>query len=52
MMPDLGKYADAVLSAYGVSILLLIVLVTLTLRQGQRARRALDEVEKRSKTDG
>ena len=37
------------LSAYAVSILLLILLVVLTLRQGTRARRALQEVEKRSK---
>ncbi|WP_195820724.1 heme exporter protein CcmD [Roseobacter sp. MH60115] len=48
-MPDLGKYADAVLSAYGVSILLLVLLVVLSLRQGRRARRALQDVEKRSK---
>ncbi|MEM9639660.1 MAG: heme exporter protein CcmD [Pseudomonadota bacterium] len=48
-MPDLGKYADTVLSAYAVSILLLILLVVLTLRQGTRARRTLQEVEKRSK---
>ena len=27
MMPDLGKYADAVLSSYAVSILLSVVLV-------------------------
>lgn len=48
-MPDLGKYADAVLSAYGVSIVLLVLLVVLSLRQGRRARRALQDVEKRSK---
>ncbi|WP_299674412.1 heme exporter protein CcmD [uncultured Roseobacter sp.] len=50
-MPDLGKYADAVLSAYGVSLLLLALLIVWTLRQGRRARRALQEVEKRSKRD-
>ncbi|MGZ2257586.1 heme exporter protein CcmD [Roseobacter sp. A03A-229] len=50
-MPDLGKYADAVLSAYGVSLLLLVVLIVWTLRQGRRARRALQEVEQRSKRD-
>lgn len=50
-MPDLGKYADAVLSAYGVSLLLLVLLIVWTLRQGRRARRALQEVEQRSKRD-
>ncbi|WP_299967312.1 heme exporter protein CcmD [uncultured Roseobacter sp.] len=52
MMPDLGKYADAVLSAYGVSILLLVALVLLTIVQGRRARRALIAIEKRSRNDG
>lgn len=51
-MPDLGKYADAVLSAYGVSILLLLVLVIFTLRKGRAARDALEAVEKRIKPDG
>ena len=30
-MPDLGKYAEAVLSAYAVSIVLLVGIVVLTL---------------------
>lgn len=51
-MPDLGKYADAVLSAYCVSILLLLVLVIFTLRKGRAARDALEAVEKRIKPDG
>ncbi|MGC3939479.1 heme exporter protein CcmD [Roseobacter sp. EG26] len=51
-MPDLGKYADAVLSAYGVSSLLLLLLVIFTLRKGRAARQALEDVEKRSKTNG
>lgn len=51
-MPELGKYADAVLSAYGVSILLILVLVIVTLRKGRAARIALERVEKRTKTDG
>ena len=51
MIPDLGKYADAVLSAYGISILLLLLLVIVTLRQGRKARSALDDVEKRNKSD-
>lgn len=52
MMPDLGKYAEAVLSAYAVSILLIVVIVVLSLRQGRRARRALGQVEQRSKRNG
>lgn len=52
MMPELGKYAFAVLSSYGVSILLLLAVVALTLWQGKRVKRALDEVEARQgKTD-
>ncbi|SFC57565.1 heme exporter protein CcmD [Tropicimonas isoalkanivorans] len=45
MMPDLGKYATEVLSAYGVTLLLILALVLLTLRQSARTRRALRQVE-------
>ena len=51
-MPDLGKYGDTVLSAYGVSILLLIVVVGLSLWRGRRVRAALTEVEARAKRNG
>ncbi|MFK7881179.1 heme exporter protein CcmD [Roseobacter sp.] len=51
-MPDLGKYADAVLSAYGVSIFLLLLLVIFTLRKGRTARDALQSIEKRIKPNG
>lgn len=51
-MPDLGKYADAVLSAYGVSIFLLLLLVIFTLRKGRAARDALQSIEKRIKPNG
>ena len=44
-MPDLGKYADVVLSAYGVSLLLLIGIVVLSLWTGRRARAALEQIE-------
>lgn len=47
MMPELGKYADTVLGAYAVSILLIAGLVALSLWQSARTRRALDEVEAR-----
>lgn len=52
MMPDLGKYAEAVLTAYGASILLLVLLVALTFRRGRRARAQLREIEARVKRDG
>ncbi|MBC57465.1 MAG: heme exporter protein CcmD [Confluentimicrobium sp.] len=47
MMPDLGKYAVAVLSSYGVTLALLAGLVGLTLLRGARVRRQLDAVEQR-----
>ena len=45
-MPDLGDYAIEVLSAYMVSILLLVGIVWLSWRRYTRVRAALDEVEK------
>jgi len=47
MMPELGKYAGAVLSSYAASIVLLLALVALTLWKGARVKRTLDEVEAR-----
>jgi len=53
MMPDLGKYAFAVLVSYGVSLSVIAGLVALSLGQAARMRRALAEVEARQgKTDG
>ncbi|MFN3723128.1 MAG: heme exporter protein CcmD [Paracoccaceae bacterium] len=53
MMPDLGRYAIAVLSSYGASIVLLVAVVVLTLWQGRRVKRQLEEVEARQeKSDG
>ncbi|MEX5729323.1 heme exporter protein D [Rhodovulum iodosum] len=52
MMPELGKYAAAVLSSYGISLVLMIGLVVLSLMRGARVRRQLDEVEARRKADG
>jgi heme exporter protein D len=49
-MPDLGKYAVAVLGSYGATILLLAVLVGVSLWRGARMRRALREVEARQGT--
>lgn len=47
MMPELGKYAVAVASAYGVSLALLAGLVWASLRQGARVHRELRAVEAR-----
>ncbi|MEP1585287.1 MAG: heme exporter protein CcmD [Tateyamaria sp.] len=51
-MPDLGKYADAVLSAYAVSVLLLVAIVALTLLRGRRVRAQMQEVEERARRNG
>ncbi|PSL21668.1 heme exporter protein CcmD [Shimia abyssi] len=47
MIPDLGKYADTVLSAYGASIVLLVALVWWSLRAARKARIELEKVEDR-----
>ncbi len=47
MMPDLGRYAVAVLSAYGLSLALIGALVALVVWRGARVRRALAEAEAR-----
>jgi heme exporter protein D len=48
-MPDLGRYAEAVLGAYAASIVLLVLLVAGSLWQASRMKRALAEVEARAK---
>lgn len=52
MMPDLGKYATFVNSAYLISFLLLAMLVLLILKRGKAARAGLDAVEKQERKDG
>jgi heme exporter protein D len=47
MMPDLGRYAVEVLSAYAVSILLLAGIVGLSVMRARRVKRDLDEAEAR-----
>ena len=51
-MVELGKYAGTVLSAYGVTLVLLLGLVVLTLRQGKRMREKLEAQEKRMGRNG
>lgn len=52
MMPDLGKYAGAVLSAYAVSLALLVVLVLWSLWRAKRVKAALEKVEARRNGQG
>lgn len=52
MMPELGKYATEVLSAYAVSLALLVVLVLWTLRRGRAARATLDAAERETGRHG
>ncbi|MEO0773317.1 MAG: heme exporter protein CcmD [Pseudomonadota bacterium] len=51
-MPDLGKYADAVLSAYAVSLVLLLGIVGLSLWRSRRVRAELEALEARHKSNG
>lgn len=48
MIPDLGKYAASVLSAYGVSLSLLAVLVYASWWRGRKLRDELRAVEGRA----
>jgi heme exporter protein D len=52
MLPDLGKYADAVLSAYGASIVLLVGLVVMSVVKGRRVRKQMQEIEGRGEQNG
>ncbi|HEX9858761.1 MAG TPA: heme exporter protein CcmD [Paracoccaceae bacterium] len=47
MMPELGKYAGAVLSSYAAAIVLILALVGISLWRGAKVRKALREVEER-----
>ncbi len=51
-MESLGKYAGTVLSAYGVTLVLLLGLVALSLWQSARVRRALAAQERRMADNG
>ncbi|MCA1287646.1 heme exporter protein CcmD [Salipiger bermudensis] len=49
MIPDLGKYAFAVLASYGVGLGLLAVLVIASVARSRRVRAELEQIEERSK---
>jgi len=50
-MPDLGKYAGAVLSSYAVSLLLLAVLAAVSIRRARRMKKELETIEKKMKNN-
>ncbi|MBT8155405.1 heme exporter protein CcmD [Epibacterium ulvae] len=51
-MIDLGRYAGAVLSAYGVSLAMLVALVLLSLRRGRKVRADMEMIEERGRANG
>lgn len=48
-MPELGKYAGAVLGAWGATLALIGFLIALSWVQSRKAKRRLDEIEARRK---
>lgn len=52
MMPDLGKYAFAVLSSYGATVVLLAGLIVATVIRSRRVRAQLDAAEARRVNNG
>ncbi|WP_417727934.1 heme exporter protein CcmD [Roseovarius sp.] len=52
MMPDLGKYAEAVLSSYAVSIALIVALIAVSVMRSNRIKNELYTIEKKAKSNG
>ena len=52
MIPELGKYAGAVLSSYGVTILLLIALAWASFARSRKVRKRLADIEARMTRNG
>ncbi len=52
MMPDLGKYADAVLSSYAVSLALIVALVAMSILRAGKVKKQLDAIEQKVKFNG
>ena len=46
-MPDLGKYGETILTAYGATIILVAVIVVLSIVRARKVKRQLDELEAR-----
>jgi len=49
MFPDLGKYAVAVLSAYGSMIVLMLGLILISLRNAKKSKETLARLEENRK---
>ncbi len=52
MMPDLGKYAESVLSSYAVSIALIAGLIVFSVMRANRVKKQLQEIENKVKSNG
>ncbi len=52
MIPDLGKYTDTVLSAYGASVVLLVALVAFSILRGRKVRAEMEKIEQRMTRHG
>jgi len=51
-MPDLGKYAEAVLSSYALSIALIAGLIVVSVMRANRVKKQLQEIENKVKSNG
>ncbi|MCK0138186.1 heme exporter protein CcmD [Aliiroseovarius sp. F47248L] len=51
-MLDLGKYANAILSSWGITLALLIALILVTWRRSVQVKKALHAAEKRVSENG
>ncbi|MCC1492577.1 heme exporter protein CcmD [Cognatishimia sp. F0-27] len=49
MMPDLGSYAQYVLSSYAVSLVLIVVLVAMSMHRARKVKAELEAIEARVK---
>jgi heme exporter protein D len=47
MMPELGKYADTIMSAYAATIILMGVLIVLSIARARKVKKQLAEIEAR-----
>ncbi|WP_297779799.1 heme exporter protein CcmD [uncultured Roseovarius sp.] len=52
MMPELGKYAEAVLSSYAVAIVLIAGLITVSVMRSNRVKKELQQIENKVKSNG
>ena len=52
MMPDLGKYAGAVLSSYALALGLIVLLVAVSVLRARKVKATLEQIEHRSRRNG